>query len=101
MGVLFTTCSIQVGGLILVPYEYAILGSLHISLYSHLSSISDFVFTCGFIPEILLAAVEMQSSCLATDHDIIFCLAGHGHAEECFLDLLISLLFFSSYGNTR
>ena len=30
IGVLFTMCSIQVGRLILVPYEYAMLGSLHI-----------------------------------------------------------------------
>ena len=44
------TCSIY------VPYEYAMLGSLKISLYSHLLNISDFVFICGFIKEILLAA---------------------------------------------
>ena len=61
---LFTSCTIQVGGLILVSREYAMLGSLYISLYSHLfpgvSHISDFVSTCGIIPEILLVAFEMQ-----------------------------------------
>ena len=46
------------------------LGSLHISLYSHLSHIPDFVSPCGFIPKILLAAFEMQISCLVTDHDL-------------------------------
>ena len=51
-GVLITTCSNQVGEFILVPDEYAMLGSLHIS-YSHLSHMSGFMFTCGFIPEIL------------------------------------------------
>ena len=50
----------QLGGLILVPYEFAMLGSLYISLYSHLQCISDFVSTCGFIPEIVLATFEMH-----------------------------------------
>ena len=66
---MFTTCySIQVGGII--SYEYEMLGTFYISLYSHLSRISDFVPTCGFILEILLAAFEMQISCLqlATVH---------------------------------
>ena len=52
----------------LLPYEYAMLGSLQISLYSHVSHIPDLVFTCSLIPEFLLAAIEMQSS-LATGHD--------------------------------
>ena len=56
-------------GLILLSHEYAMSGLLHISLYSHLPQISDFVFTCGPIAEFLLAAIEMQSGCLATDHD--------------------------------
>ena len=30
----------------------------------------DFVLTSDFIPEILAAAFEMQSSCLATDNDV-------------------------------
>ena len=61
-------CRIQVGGLMLLhvcihlPYEYAMLGSLQISLYSHFSRISDLVFTCYLILEFLLAAIEMQSS---------------------------------------
>ena len=69
MSVLVTACTIQVGELILVPHEYAMLGSLQILLYSHLSHLSDFVYTCNVIPEIVLAAFEMQSSCLTTDHD--------------------------------
>ena len=58
-------------GLILlhVAYEYAMLGSLQIPLYSNLSCVSDSVFTCSLIPDFLLAAIEMQSSCLATDHE--------------------------------
>ena len=65
MGVLFTTCSIQMDWQI---YEYAKLDSLIVS-HSYFSCISDFVFTCGLIPEISLADFEMQSSCLATSHE--------------------------------
>ena len=42
------------------PVEYLIVQ------YCHLSCISEFVSPYGFIPEILLAAFEMQISCLAT-----------------------------------
>ena len=60
---------IQVGGLILlhviVLYEYAMLGSLQTSLYSHLSCISNLVFTCGLVLKFILAV----SSCLAANHD--------------------------------
>ena len=45
------------------------LGSLYISSYSHLSCIYDCVSTCGFIRDKLLAACEMQISCLTTDHN--------------------------------
>ena len=64
IGALFTAW-LKVGGLILAPYEYAILASLHISSYSHLSRISG-----GFISQTLLADFEMQSSYLASDDDL-------------------------------
>ena len=56
-------------GLILQSYEYAVLGSLQISLHSHFSCISDLVFTCGLIPEFLLAAIQIQSSLATGGHD--------------------------------
>ena len=39
--------------------------------YFHLPHISDFMSTCGFIPEIFLAAFEMKITCLTTDHGFI------------------------------
>ena len=71
VGVLFTTCPIQVGGLISVLYEYMQSLTHSMSYYILIchAYISDYAFTCHFIPENLLGGFEMQISCLPTDHD--------------------------------
>ena len=82
VGVLFTSCSI-LGGWVnnSAIWINAKFGSLHVLLYSHFSSISNFVFTCDVIPEILLSSKSIKTQL----HSLNKFSMGYAHTYNIFM----------------